>query len=136
LEARGFQGAEGDLEGVDHVAGAAGVNGVLGQAVDDRGQGDEDADAVFDDRDIHACDFGIDENAVAAFGVFEVVMVAIIFAFECRRAAALAGWGLVVVAVVVAADVWNRIRHGAPWVCDFCMIFQTNHLPDGDFAGS
>jgi hypothetical protein len=40
-----------------------------------------------------------------------------------------AGWGLVVVALLVATWVWNWCRHGGtPLGIDFCMIFQTNHL--------
>jgi hypothetical protein len=45
---RGFEGLHGDLESVDHLAGAAGVDGVLGEAVDDGGEGDEDGGAVLD----------------------------------------------------------------------------------------
>ena len=41
---------------------ALGVDGVLGEAVDDGGDGDEDGGAVFDDRDFHAGDFGVDEE--------------------------------------------------------------------------
>src|SRR5258708_39099999 len=133
----GREGAEGDLEAVDHLAGAAGVDGVLGQAVDDGGESDEDAGAVLDGRQLHAGELGVDEHAaVVAGGVPDVVVVAIIFAFERGRTAALAGWGLVVVADLIATEVWNWLRHGVPpWVSDLCMIFQTNHLPDGDFAG-
>jgi len=48
----------------------------------------------------------------------------------------LAGRGLVVVALLVAAEVWNWCRHGVPPLgIDWCMIFQTNHLPGSDFAG-
>ena len=115
LVARGFEGSEGDLEAVDHLAGAAGVDGVLGEAVDDGGEGDEDAGAVLDGRKLHAGDLGIDEDAaVAAGGVLDVVVVAVIFAFECGRAATLAGWSLVMVAGLVAIEVWNWFWHGAP----------------------
>jgi hypothetical protein len=102
---------ESDLESVDHLAGAAGVDGVLGEAVDDGSEGDEDAGAVLDGRKLHAGDLGIDEDAVGAGGVLDVVVVAIIFAFEGGRAATLAGWSLVMVALLVAAEVWNWCRH-------------------------
>jgi hypothetical protein len=114
--ARWFEGAHGDLEAVDHLAGATGVDGVLGEAVDDGGEGDEDAGAVLDGRNLHAGDLGVDEDAVVFLvGDADEVVVAVVFAFECRRAATLAGWGLVVVAVVFAIDVWKWLRHGAPW---------------------
>jgi hypothetical protein len=137
LDARGFEGPEGDLEGVDHLAGAAGVDGVLGEAVDDGGEGDEDGGSVLDGRNFHAGDFGIDEEvAIVTFGL-EVMVVAIIFAFECGRAATLAGWGLIVVAVVVAGEVWSGLRRGVPSLgIDSCIIFQTNHLAIVDFAKS
>jgi hypothetical protein len=114
----GWEGLHGDLEAVDHLAGAAGVDGVLGEAVEDGGEGDEDAGAVLDDRDFHAGDLGVDEDALvfAVVGLDQVV-VAVIFAFHGGRAAALAGWSLVVVALLVASDVWNWCRHGVPpWV--------------------
>jgi len=134
---RGSEGPEGDLEGVDHLAGAAGVDGVLGEAVDDGGEGDEDGGSVLDGRNFHAGDFGIDEEvAIVTFGL-EVMVVAIIFAFECGRAATLAGWGLIVVAVVVAGEVWSGLRRGVPSLgIDSCIIFQTNHLAIVDFAKS
>jgi hypothetical protein len=115
---RGLEGLKGDLEGVDELAGAAGVDGVLGETVDDGAEGDEDGGAILDWRQLHAGDLGIDEDAVVfAVGLLDVVVVAIIFAFECGRAATLAGWGLVVVAVVVACEVWQWLRHGVPpWV--------------------
>jgi len=72
--------------------------------VDDSGEGDEDAGAVFDDRNLHAGDFGIDEDAALFLVVgFDQVVVAVVFALECGRAAALAGWSLVVMALLVAA---------------------------------
>ena len=112
LGGHGREGLEGDLEAVDHLAGAAGVDGVLGEAVDDGGEGDEDAGAVLDWGNLHAGDLGIDEDAaVIAVGVLDVVVIAVIFAFECGRAAALAAWGLVVVALLVATEVWNWCRH-------------------------
>jgi hypothetical protein len=112
LAGRGFEGSHGDLKAVDHLAGAAGVDGVLGEAVDDGGEGNEDAGAVLDGGNLHASEFGIDEDAVLLFVVgFDQVVVAVIFAFECGRAAALAGWSLVVVALLVAAEVWNWCRH-------------------------
>ena len=115
LAARGFEGSEGDLQAVDHLAGAASVDGVLGEAVNDGGEGDEDAGAVLDGRKLHAGDLGVDEDAaVAAGGVLDVVVVAVIFTFECGRAATLAGWGLVVVAGLVAIEVWNWFWHGVP----------------------
>jgi hypothetical protein len=115
LAARGFEGSHGDLEAVDHLAGALGVDGVFGQAVDDGGEGEEDAGSVLDDGDFHAGDFGVDEDAAVVTGIFpDEVVVAVIFTFERGRAAALAGWGLVVVAVVFAVDVWQWFRHGAP----------------------
>jgi hypothetical protein len=133
--ARGFEGLEGDLEGVDHLAGAAGVDGVLGEAVDDGGEGDEDGGAVLDGGQLHAGDLGVDEDGVAAFGVFDVVEVAVIFAFEGGRAAALAAGGLVEVADVVAVEVVEWLWHGGtPWVSDFRIIFQTNHLADRLFC--
>jgi hypothetical protein len=126
---RGLEGLKGDLEGVDELTGAAGVDGVLGEAVDDGGEGDEDGGAILDWRQLHAGELGIDEDTVVfAVGLLDVVVVAIIFAFECGRAAALAGWSLVVVAVVVACEVWQWLRHGYPPGYRFCMIFQTNHL--------
>src|ERR1017187_2267460 len=118
MAGRQREGLHGDLEAVDHLAGAAGVDGVLGEAVNDGGEGDEDAGAVLDGRKLHAGDLGIDEDAaVAAGGVLDVVVVAVILAFECGRAATLAGWSLVMVAGLVAIEVWNRFWHGAPpWV--------------------
>jgi hypothetical protein len=118
LAARRFEGSHGDLEAVDHLAGAAGVDGVLGEAMDDGGEGDEDGGAILDDRDFHAGDFRVDEDAVlAAFGVLEVVMVAVIFAFHGGRAATLAARGLVEVALVVSVEVFKWCRHGLPpWV--------------------
>jgi len=132
LDARGFEGTESDLEAIDHLAGAAGVDGVRAEAVDDGGESDEDAGAVLDDGQLHAGDLGIDEDAaVAAGGLLDVMVVAVIFAFERGRTAALAGWSLIVVALVVAVDVWNWLWHGVPpRVSDFRMIVQTNHLPD------
>ena len=108
----------GDLKAIDHLAGAAGVDGIVGEAMNDCCQGDEDGGAVFDDRNFHAGDFRVDEEgAVAAGSVLDDVVVAIILAFECGRSAALAGWGLVVVALLIAAWVWNWCRHGVPpWV--------------------
>jgi len=130
------EGLECYLEAVDHLAGAASVDGVLGEAMDDGGEGDEDGGAVLDWRNLHAGDLGVDEDAVlAAPGVFDVVVVAVIFAFECGRAATLAAWGLIVVALLVAAEVWNWCRHGVPpWVSILRMIFQINHLPSIEFA--
>ena len=57
---------------------------------------------------------------------------------EGGQAAALAAWGLVMMASLVATEVWNWCRHGVPPPrgIDFCIIFQTNHLPAVDFAGS
>jgi hypothetical protein len=79
----GREGLEGDLEAVDHLAGAAGVDGVLGEAVDDGGEGDEDAGAVLDGGNLHAGDLRVDEDAaVFAVHVGDVVVVAVIFAFE------------------------------------------------------
>ncbi|HEX9199923.1 MAG TPA: hypothetical protein VF865_10220 [Acidobacteriaceae bacterium] len=106
------------MQAVDHLAGAAGVDGVLGEAVEDGGEGDEDAGAVLDGRNLHAGDFGVDEDAVVvAGGVLDVVVIAVIFAFECGRAATLAAWGLEVVALVVAIEVFKWFRHGVPpWV--------------------
>jgi hypothetical protein len=114
LDAWGFVGAGGDREAVDHLSGAAGVDGVLGEAVDDGGEGDEDGGAVLDEGKLHAGDLGVDEDAVLAMFGLEVMVVAIVFTSECGRAATLAAGGLVVVAVVVAAEVWNRLRHGVP----------------------
>jgi hypothetical protein len=140
MAGRGFEGLEGDLEAVDHLAGAAGVDGVLGEAVDDGGEGDEDGGAVLDGRNLHAGDFRVDQDAaVAAVGVLDVVVVAVIFAFEGGRAATLAAWSLVVMALLVASEVWNWCRHGVPpgyrMVHDlpnkpltgdrFCKIFKT-----------
>ena len=118
MAGRGFEGLEGDLEAVDHLAGAAGVDGVLGEAVDDGGEGDEDAGAILDGGKLHAGDLGVDEDAaVGAGSLLDDVVIAVIFAFECGRAAALAGWGLVMVASLVATEVWNWCRHGVPpWV--------------------
>jgi hypothetical protein len=111
----GWEGLEGDLEGVDHLAGSAGVDGVLGEAVDDGGEGDEDGGAVLDGGNLHAGDLGVDEDAaVETVGVLEVVVVAIIFTFECGRAATLAGWGLVEVADVVSVEVFKWLGHGYP----------------------
>src|ERR1017187_2087568 len=125
------EGLEGDLEAVDHLAGAAGVDGALGEAVDDGGEGDEDGGAVLDGGNLHAGDLGVDEDAaVGAGSLLDDVVIAVIFAFECGRAAALAGWGLVMVASLVATEVWNWCRHGVPPLgIEWCMIFQTNHLP-------
>src|ERR1035437_8835781 len=96
----------------------------------------EVADVVDEDEtegdwgNLHAGDLGVDEDAAVAGGVLDAVVVAIIFAFECGRAAALAGWGLVMVASLVATEVWNWCRHGVPPLgIEWCMIFQTNHLP-------
>jgi hypothetical protein len=131
LAARGFEGLEGDLEGVDKLAGAAGVDGVGGDACDNGGEGDEDAGAVLDQGKFHAGDLGVDEDtAVVAVGVLNVVVVAVILAFERGRAATLAAGSLIVVALVVAIDVWNWFRHMYPLVSIWCMINQTNHLPE------
>jgi hypothetical protein len=132
------EGLESHLEGVDHLAGAAGVDGVFGEAMDDAGEGEEDGGAVLDRGQLHASDFGVDEDALlAAFGVFEVVVIAVVLAFEGGRAATLAGWGLVVVAGLVATEVWNWRRHRCtPLGIDLRIIFQTNHLPAIDFARS
>jgi len=132
------EGLHGDLESVDHLAGAAGVDGVLCEAVDDGGEGDEDAGAVLDGGNIHAGDLGVDEDAAAvAGGVPDVVVVAIIFTFECGRAATLAGWSLVMVTLLVAAEVWHWCRHGVPPLgIDWCMIFQTNQLRTSQFSRS
>jgi len=109
----GREGLDGDLEGVDDLAGAAGVDGVLGEAVDDGGKGDKDGGAVLDGGQFHAGDFGVDEDAAVVAGVLlDLVVVAIILTFECGRAAALAGWGLVMVAGLVSVEVWNGFRHG------------------------
>jgi len=62
------------------VAGAAGVDGVLGEAMDDGDEREEDAGAVLDCGQLHAGDLGIDEDA-AAVGVLDVVVVAVILAF-------------------------------------------------------
>ncbi|HWG18357.1 MAG TPA: hypothetical protein VN678_10880 [Acidobacteriaceae bacterium] len=85
LRLRRRERLEGDLEGVNHLAGAAGVNGVLGEAVDDCGEGDEDGGAVLDGRQLHAGDFGIDEDALlGALRVLKVVVIAVVVAFEGR----------------------------------------------------
>jgi hypothetical protein len=125
------EGLEADLEAVDHLARAAGVDGVLGEAMEDGGEGDEDGGAVLDGGQLHAGDLGVDEDVVGAFGVLEVVVIAVILALERGRAATLAGWGLVMVTLLVATKVWNWLWHGVPpWVSIFRMILQTNHLPD------
>jgi len=112
---RWLESLEGDLEGVDHLAGAAGVNGVFGEAVDDGGEGEEDGGAVLDGGQLHAGDFGVDEDALlGAFGVLEVVVIAVVLAFEGGRAATLAGWGHVEVALLVSGEVWNWRRHRFP----------------------
>ena len=115
---RGREGLHGDLKAVDHLSGAARVDGVLGEAVDDGGQGDEDGGAILDGRDFHAGDFRVDEDtALVALGVLEVVVIAVVFAFERGRAAALSAGGLVEVALVVEVEVFERCRHGVPpWV--------------------
>ena len=80
---RGLKGLHGDLEAVDHLSGAAGVDGVLSEAVDDGGEGDEDAGAVLDGGNLQAGDFRVDEDAaVFSVGVTDVVVVAAILAFE------------------------------------------------------
>jgi hypothetical protein len=130
LAGRRFEGSHGDLQAVDHLAGAAGVDGVLGETVDDGGEGDEDAGAVLDGRNLQAGDFRVDEDAALLAAYFgDVVVVAVVFAFDRGRTATGAGWGLVVVALVVAIGVWKWCRHGVPLGIDSCMIFQTNHLP-------
>jgi hypothetical protein len=112
---RWLESLEGDLKGVDELAGAAGIDGVLGEAVNDGGEGDEDGGAVLDRGQLHAGDLGIDEDAaVGAVGLLDVVVVAIIFILECGRAATLAGRGLVVMALLVASEVWQWLRHGYP----------------------
>ena len=143
LAGRRFESSHGNLEAVDHLAGAACIDGIVGEAMDDRGQGYEDGGAVFDDWNFHAGDLGIDEHApIVSVGVLDVVVIAVIFAFECGRAAALAGWGLVVVALLVAIEVWNWCRHGVPPGYRFvhdppnkpltgasdCMILKTNEI--------
>jgi len=127
----GWEGAEHGVEGVDHLAGAGGVDGVLGEAVEDGGESGEDGGAVLDDGDLHAGDFGVDEEAaLVAPGVLEVVVKAVILAFEGGRAAAVAGGRVDVMALEIGFNVWNGEWHGSPLgVCDFRMIFQTNHLP-------
>ena len=112
---RWLEGLKGDLEGVDDLAGAAGVDGVFAEPVDDGGEGDEDGGAVLDGGQVHARDFGVDEDApLAAFNVLEVVVIAVVLAFHSGRAATLAGWGLVVVALLVSREVWNWHRHSVP----------------------
>jgi hypothetical protein len=76
--------------------------------VNDGGEGDEDGGAVLDDGDLHACDFGVDEEAV--FGVLDVVVVAVILAFEGGRAAAVSGGRVDVVALEIGLDVGNGER--------------------------
>jgi hypothetical protein len=77
------EGLEGDLEGIDHLASAAGVDGVFSEPVDDGGEGDEDGGAVLDGGQLHAGDFGVDEDApLAAVGLLDVVVIAVVFAFE------------------------------------------------------
>jgi hypothetical protein len=99
----GWEGLEGGLEGVDKLAGAAGVDGVGGEAVDDGGEGDEDGGAVLDDGEVHAGDLRVDEDAlILAVGLLDLVVIAVILALERGRAAALAGRSLVVVALLVA----------------------------------
>jgi hypothetical protein len=79
----GRQGLHGDLEAVDHLSGAAGVDGVFCEAVDDGGEGDEDGGSVLDDGEVHAGDLRVDEDAVlGAVGAVEVMVVAVILAFE------------------------------------------------------
>jgi len=135
---RWLEGLKRDLEGVDHLAGAAGVDGVLGEAVDDGGEGEEDGGAVLNGWQLHAGDFGVDEDApLGALGVFEVVVIAVVLAFESGRAATLAGRGLVVVALLVSCEVWKWCRHkGTPLGIDLRMIFQTNQLAISGFARS
>jgi len=82
---RRCEGLECDLEGVDHLAGAASVDGVFGEAVNDGGEGDEDGGAVLNGRQLHAGDFGVDEDALlGALRVLEVVVIAVVVAFEGR----------------------------------------------------
>lgn len=118
MSGRRFERPHGDLQAVDHLAGAAGVDGVLGEAVDDCGEGDEDGGTILDGRDFHAGDFRVDEDtALVALGVLEVVVIAVVFAFERGRAAALSAGGLVEVALVVEVEVFEWCRHGVPpWV--------------------
>jgi hypothetical protein len=113
-DGRWREGLEADLEAVDHLARAAGVDGVLGEAMEDGGEGDEDGGAVLDGGQLHAGDLGVDEDVVGAFGVLEVVVIAVVLAFERGRAATLAGWGLVMVTLLVATKVWNWLWHGVP----------------------
>jgi hypothetical protein len=81
LDAWRIEGSHCDLEAVDHLAGAAGVDGVLGEAVDDGGEGDEDAGAVLDGRNFHSSDLGVDEDAVVFLVVvLDQVVIAVIFA--------------------------------------------------------
>jgi hypothetical protein len=55
---------------------------------------------------------GVDEDAVVLLVVgLDQVVVAVIFAFECGRAATLAAWSLIVEALVVATEVRNWFRH-------------------------
>lgn len=103
------------MEGVDHLSGSAGVDGVFGEALDDSGESDEDGGAVQDGRDLHARDLWVDEDAAAVAGdVRDVVVVAVIFAFYSGRAATLSAWGLIVVTLLVATEVWNWCRHEVP----------------------
>ena len=150
----GLEGLKGDLEGVDDLAGAAGVDGVFTEAMDDGGEGDEDGGAVLDGGQVHAGDFGVDEDTpLAALNVLEVVVIAVVLAFHRRRAATLAAWGLVVVALLIATEVWNWRRHrcipprGYRLVHDLpnkpltgyrlCMILKTKarNLQDQESAG-
>ena len=127
---RRLEGLEADLEAVDHLAGAAGVDGVFGEAMEDGGEGEEDGGAVLDDGQLHARDLGINEGASGMFRVLEVVVVAVVLALERGRAAARAGWGLVVVALLVATKVWNWLWHGAPLGIDF-----SHDLPNKPLTG-
>jgi hypothetical protein len=85
------QGGEGDLEAVEEEAGAFGVDGVAGDAVEDVAEGELDGGAVFE--------VGEDEGGLVLAAGWEVldgaaggvVVVAEIFMFEGGRAAAEAG---------------------------------------------
>ena len=78
LAKRWFESWHSDLEAIDHLAGAASVDGIVGEAMNNCGQSDEDGGAFFDDRNLHASDIGVDEDAVIlAIGVLNVVVIAV-----------------------------------------------------------
>ena len=80
----------GDLEAVEEEAGAAGVDVIGGDALEDLADGVLDGGAVFGERDLEGGAAGSTGVAVGRGFAGGVVVVAEVFAAEARAAAAVA----------------------------------------------